>query len=105
MNLFESSELFGFFLAIVAITITIVLLKQFYNQGWSNKIEGPIYGLHYTLVFRFKRRIARILLKLGKREETPEHVVDKLQIFSDQDEMVHYFRILIFWAINYSRYF
>lgn len=93
MNKFQSSELFGAFLVFVAIFIIIILLEQFYQQCISNDAENLVYGRHHTLRFHFKKMVARMLLKFGQRKETPDDVVDKLQIFSDSDDMVRYFEL------------
>lgn len=86
MNRFQSSDLFSAFLVFVALFVMLVLLDWFYNSWISHDVEKPIYGRHYSLRFHIKRMIVRLLLKFGKRKEPFE--VDKLQVFSDTDEMV-----------------
>lgn len=90
MNLFHSSELFGGFLVFVSLFIIIVLLDHFYNERKSNDVEKLSSERRHTLRFQLKRIVARLLLKLGKRKKTPTNVVDKLQVFADQDEMVRF---------------
>lgn len=88
MNTFQSSELFGAFLVFVAVFIIIVLLDALYHQCISYDAEKPICGKQHTFRFQIKRIFARLLLKLGRRKPIPDGIVDKLQVFSDTDEMV-----------------
>lgn len=89
MSSLESSGLLNGFLAIFAIFISFIQLKEFLS-----KEENVPYGQHKTLRFYLKYFLAKILLKFAKkREETPDNVVDKLLVFSEKDEMVIYFQI------------
>ncbi|XP_031628464.1 uncharacterized protein LOC116344172 [Contarinia nasturtii] len=87
MITFQSEELFGAFLVFVVVFIIILLLDLFYRQYYSRDVEKTVYVKHYTVRFHLKKLLARLLLKLNRREATPDNVVDKLQIFSDTDPM------------------
>lgn len=85
MNIFQSSELFGAFLLFVLIFIVVLFFESFYRQYISYDVNKQ-----HSLRFHLKKILAQILLKLGKRKKTPDHVVDQLQIFSDEDKMVNF---------------
>lgn len=89
MHTFRSNDLFGAFLVFVALFVIIVLLDLFYKQCKSSNVEVPIYGKHHTFGFYAKRMLARLVLTMGKRKPMPDDLVDKLQTFSDTDEMVN----------------
>lgn len=89
MNTFHSTELFGAFLVFVFIFMLIVLCDLWYRHCTRPVQDRPSYGQHRTIGFHVKQLIARILLKFGKRENIVTNPnVDKLQLFSDADEMV-----------------
>lgn len=52
--------------------------------------EGPIHKHKLTLDYRVKKWIAKYLIKLSKKVGIPDHLVDKLAIFSDKDKKVRF---------------
>lgn len=89
MNQFHSDYLFGGFLVFVLVFFVIVLLDFIYHQCRKPyKSVHLLYGQHDTFRFHIKRRIARLLLAFGQRKHDPTLDVDRLQVFSDLDEMV-----------------
>lgn len=99
MKTFQSNTFLGF----AALFIIIFLLDLFYRQYVTHYMEKSIYGRHYALKFHLKQMVARLLLKLSRRETISDDVVDKLQILSDKDPMV---RFLIKWfIINWKQFF
>lgn len=88
MNKFHSDYLFGGFFVFIAVFFAVVLLDFLYHQCRKpHKSVQLRYGQHDTFRFHIKRRIARLLLALGQRRHDRVDV-NKLQVFSDLDEMV-----------------
>lgn len=94
MNTFNSSGLFVAFLVFVVIFLVLVLLDLVYHQCTTHT-ENPIYGQHHSFRFHVKQLIARILLKLGKRECISDIEADKIQVFSDADDKVNTIEVLL----------
>lgn len=96
---FQSAESFCAFLVFVALFIIIVLLDMFFNSNSSHdNAERPIYGRHQSLRFHVKKLMARLLLRLGKRDAISDAKVDKVQVFSPADDKVrseHFFETQI----------
>lgn len=90
MNMFQSSELFGAFVAFVVLFIILLIYDHFNNQSGTEDVRRSNRSRR-TFRFQLKRILARLLLKMRKNEEIPDNVVDQLQVFSDHDEMVSVF--------------
>lgn len=89
MNTFNSDELFGAFLIFVAIFLIIVFLDFFYHFCTAHKLPAQhMYSRRTTIQFHTKKILARLLLKLGKRKAISIDEVDRMQKFSESDEMV-----------------
>lgn len=90
MNTFQSSELFGGFLVFIVVFSFVAFLDYLYHHCKSNKNEKLVYDAqHHTFRFHIKQRIACLMLKIAKRKKLNDIEANKLQIFSDADQMVN----------------
>lgn len=86
---FYTRNLFILFLVSLLTLMSCGVFEYFYYYE-RKLLDGPIHKQKQTLRFRIKTLIARLLMKLKKHDEIPDHLIDKLMVFNDKDEMVRF---------------
>lgn len=87
-DLIYTKYLFIVFLVSLLLLILSGLFEYYFYIRKS--LDGPIYKRKQTLHFRLKKSIGTLLMKFNRHDELPDHLIDKLMVFNDKDEMVRF---------------
>lgn len=87
-DLIYTRNLFIVFLVSLLLLILSGVFEYFFYI--RKPFDGPIYKQKQTLYYRVKKWVAKMLMKLSRNTEIPNHLVDKLMVFNDKDQQVRF---------------